>query len=306
MTHTGTFIAEKNVTLANNEKKNVKIIQCDDCNFAHLDPLPTLSDLGEFYAYHFYEKQKPQYIIKMEEEGDYWHSLYQWRYQIIQKLLNNPSPKLLDVGSSAGFFLNAAKKLGASVVGIEPSEKAAAYCRDTFKIKDVHVDIYENCNFEPESFDIIHSSLVIEHLLDPQNFIKWSYKNLKKGGIFIVETPHEFNSYQNLLVKKMSYDPWYIAYPDHINYFSKDSLQKLGEKFDMKLEKHLCTFPMEHFVLTGKDYLKDPSKGLSAHQARMQFELNLLKNNEFNLLEAHYKQWSDLKIGRTQIVYFRK
>jgi SAM-dependent methyltransferase len=305
MKHQGSLIAERKAIKANGEEFMAKVINCQTCGYAHLDPLPTIDELGQFYAYHFYEKQKPDYLEKMERESSYWLEIYKWRFEIFQKHLGKKNPQLLDVGSSGGFFLAAAQKQGALVTGIEPSDKAAAYSKEKFNV-DVQVSIYEKCTLPSASYDIVHSSLVIEHLLDPGHFIQWSVDMLKPGGLFIVETPHEFNEFQNLLTRKMDYPSWYIAYPDHLNYFDQPSLKSLAEKYGLKHKAGLCTFPIEQFIIEGLDYIKDGSLGLKAHQQRMAFEANLLKHGKGELLEKLYEAWSKMNIGRTQIGIFEK
>lgn len=302
--HAGPLLARRQIKTKNGTV-DAKVIDCQTCGYAHLDPLPALEELGQFYSYHFYEKQKPDYLEKMERESNYWLSVYEWRLNIYKKLIQSRGFHVLDIGSSGGFFLAAAKKLGAEVFGIEPSDKAADYCREKFGI-DVSVNIYEEAELAKQSFDIIHSSLVIEHLHDPQHFIEWSTQYMKPGGLFVVETPHEFNEYQNILVKKMGYEPWFVAFPDHLNYFTQDSLTRTVEKRGFKKVKSLCTFPMEQFVLEGMDYLKDSTWGLKCHQARMQFELNLIKAGAGDLLERTYSSWAENNVGRTQILIFQK
>ena len=48
----------------------------------------------------------------------------------------------------------------------------------------------ERVNFNDETFDVVASLAVIEHLNDPSNLINESYRLLKYGGMFIVSTPN--------------------------------------------------------------------------------------------------------------------
>lgn len=306
MSHSGPIVAQRQTKNVKGEAFLATVIDCQSCGYAHFDPLPTIEELGQFYAYHFYEKQKPDYLEKMERESEYWLEMYKWRFNILKKHLSSKDkPKVLDVGSSGGFFLAAAQSQGAEVLGIEPSDKAADYSRKKFNVP-VQVNIYEKCDIANESFDVIHSSLVIEHLLNPRHFIQWSFEKLRPGGVVVIETPHEFNNYQNLLTKKMGYEPWYVAYPDHLNYFSQASLQGLCKSCGLDKVQSLCSFPMEQFVIQGLDYVKDGSLGIKAHQQRMNFELNHLKNGQNDLLEKTYENWAQLNVGRTQIGVFKK
>ena len=304
MQHTGKEITSIEVEDIKLGKKIIKLIDCESCGFAHQSPLPTLEELGEYYAYHFYSKQKPDYLSKMDKESDYWQTIYSWRYNQVKKYLKIDCPNVLDVGSSGGFFLNVAKNKGASVYGIEPSEQAANYCKNKFGI-EVKADIYERCEYPENFFDVIHISLVLEHLLDPKHFITWAKNILKKDGILIIEAPFEFNQLQNILVKEMQYPHWYFSYPDHINYFSIDSLTKFVNKHHFSRIEAFSSYPMESFVLQGCDYLKSPDQGIIAHTHRMNFELNLLKNNGEKVYSDLSKSWASNNIGRTQILFFQ-
>lgn len=303
MKHDGPIIARRNVETLKDQK--VEVMDCQICGYAHLHPLPSLEELGEFYAYHFYEKQKPEYLSKFEKEETYWLAMNSWRFRVMKKHLKTTRPHVLDVGASGGLFLESARREGATVAGIEPSSTAAKYAKEKFNI-DLQVDIYENCQFEPASFDVIYSSLVMEHLRDPAHFVRWAFDHLKPGGLFVAETPNEFNVYQNLLVNEKGYEPWFVAYPDHLNYFTIPSLQRLLTGNGFEAVKAMTSFPMEQFVLMGMDYLKDPSWGPKAHQARMNFETSLLETQSDQMLETLYTSWADAGIGRTQLQLFRK
>lgn len=306
MNHNGDTITSIEVnSLTDSSTKKIELIKCKECGFAHQYPLPTLDELGEYYAYHFYSKQKPDYLSKMDDEADYWLTMYDWRLKNIFKHTSSKNNKVLDVGSSGGFFLEAARRLGSDVYGIEPSLQAAEYCQRKFNIK-VSTEVYEKSHFDNGMFDVIHLSLVLEHLLDPFHFIKWASEKLKKNGILVIEAPHEFNKLQNHLVNTLNYPHWYFSYPDHINYFSRDQLKNFVTKDHFNLLDQFATYPMEMFVLHGVDYLKEPTQGKTAHFQRMNFELGLLKNNGHDFYTELSRSWIDLEIGRTQIQFFKK
>ena len=93
----------------------------------------------------------------------------------------------LDIGCGRGDFLRGFKELGLGVFGID-SERSNS---ETLKDIDVKIlDIEEApFPFEKETFDFVFSKSVIEHLWNPDNFIKESYRVLKPGGRIIVMTP---------------------------------------------------------------------------------------------------------------------
>lgn len=304
--HSGPKLASRKAKKVTGDEFLAVVIDCQSCGYPHLDPLPTIEELGAFYAYHFYEKQKPDYIEKMESEEHYWLSLYKLKLEIFLSQTKVKQPKILDVGSSGGFFLKAAKDLGAEVYGIEPSEKAANYCAKRFGIEEVQVCIYENADFQDEHFDIIHSSMVIEHLLNPKHFVEWAKLKLKKGGLFICEIPNEFNKFQKIATEHLKHEDWFVAYPDHLNYFNEAYLRSLMTEYNFNFLESIASYPMEQFILSGVDYLANPALGREAHKGRMMFELNLIESGQSELLKNYYKFWASQGIGRTTVCLFKK
>ncbi|MFA5878119.1 MAG: class I SAM-dependent methyltransferase [Candidatus Staskawiczbacteria bacterium] len=95
--------------------------------------------------------------------------------------------KLLDIGCGRGDFLKGFKDIGLDVFGLDIEKSKSDIVKN--------IKIY-NCNFELNSFplennsvDFIFSKSVIEHLKNPENFIKEIYRVLKPGGTAILMTP---------------------------------------------------------------------------------------------------------------------
>ncbi|NBY19416.1 class I SAM-dependent methyltransferase [bacterium] len=305
MNHQGEVIAKRSQKDLTGQLRAREVIDCINCGYPHLNPLPSNEELGQFYAYHFYEKQKPDYLSKMESEEKYWIAIYKMKIELFFRELQEKNPRVLDVGSSGGLFLFAAQSLGARVLGIEPSEKAAAYAIERFGIETL-CKSYEQTNIPNESFDVIHSSLVMEHLIDPKHYLEWCLSKLRPHGILVCETPNEFNRLQRIVTSHLNHEDWFVAHPDHLNYFNEKSLRSVGEKFGFKFLKSYASFPMEAAILSGYDYLSDGKIGSHVHLARMKFELNLIESGNSDLLEAFYKFFADHKIGRTITCVFTK
>jgi len=54
----------------------LKIIDCTKCKFIHILPLPSKKEISKLYKKKYYEKIKPQYIKKYEQEIDYWNLIF--------------------------------------------------------------------------------------------------------------------------------------------------------------------------------------------------------------------------------------
>lgn len=82
----------------------------------------------------------------------------------------------MDVGCGRGEFLDGFKKLGLTADGMD------------LEIDGIDVG-KNNFPFPDKKFDFVFSKSVIEHLSEPDNFIKEIYRILKPGGRIIVMTP---------------------------------------------------------------------------------------------------------------------
>ena len=102
-------------------------------------------------------------------------------------ITNNYS--LLDIGCGKGNHLIGFNRRGIRVKGIDRffSETIQDY---DISLCNIEQDYFP---FEDESFDVIFSKSVIEHVSNADNFFEESFRVLKEGGIAIILTP-DWNS----------------------------------------------------------------------------------------------------------------
>ena len=112
-----------------------------------------------------------------------------------KKIPNNKKPlkniKILDIGCGGGLLCEPLSKLGASVVGIDASEKNVKIARSHAKKNKLKINYYcatpENFRFNTK-FDVILNMEIVEHVENVDIFLNKSSKFLKKNGIMIVAT----------------------------------------------------------------------------------------------------------------------
>lgn len=94
---------------------------------------------------------------------------------------------LLDVGCGRGDFLKGFKGLGLDARGIDCEKSHSRISRDIdVKYSDIEKSPFP---FDDEMFDVVFSKSVIEHLFDPENFMKECRRVLKPCGRIIIMTP---------------------------------------------------------------------------------------------------------------------
>jgi len=268
--HRGTSLAHKGES---------SVIDCEACGFAHLFPFPDEAELRQFYGHHFFAEHWPQYIVKMEYEREYWLAIYRERYRRLEKLLGRKG-RMLDVGSGPGLFLMAGQLEGWHPWGVEPGESAYNHSleRKYAAPEQLQKCFLHEANLSKGSFDAVHLSLSLEHHLNPIDTIRQCRELLIDGGILVVEVPRDFSPIQQAAEKVGKHQQWWVAIPDHINYFTQDTMAKLLERNGLQVVVRTATYPMEFFLLEGEQYLGNEHIGQTCHRRRMNFEMNLLQH----------------------------
>lgn len=97
---------------------------------------------------------------------------------------------LLDVGCGGGLLSEPLARMGFTVTGIDAGEKNIAVARIHAEKSGVAVDYRVGGpeTLGAESFDVVMSMEVIEHVPDPARFIALASDALKPGGVFLGAT----------------------------------------------------------------------------------------------------------------------
>lgn len=127
---------------------------------------------------------------------------------------------LIEVGCGDGSFLNHATSKFDIVVGIEPSKPFADYARNRgFNILNGYVT--SETPLTEDKFDFFVSRQVFEHLPNPLDCLLGIRKMLNPGAIGLIEVPNGFRA--------LHLGRFFEFFPDHINYYSVNSLVSLAD-----------------------------------------------------------------------------
>ena len=154
----------------------------------------------------------------------------------ISKIRDLEGLRVLDVGCAFGFFLDEWNRLiKCEGYGIEISSHAFAYAKNLLRMNVFNCDLSE-CNFEPESFDIVFLIGTIEHIISPRKTLEEISKILKPGGLLVLTT-----------VDTMGLIPLYsLKPPEHLFYFNHDNLSKLLKKTGYNTLERKTNFAIYH------------------------------------------------------------
>lgn len=100
--------------------------------------------------------------------------------------------RLLDIGSGGGLLCEPMARLGANVTGIDPAPGNVATAERHAREMDVEVD-YRAATAEAlaeagESFDVVLAMEVVEHVPQPDQFIRTACALVRPGGLFVLST----------------------------------------------------------------------------------------------------------------------
>ncbi len=188
------------------------VYQCSFCGFAFTYPQPrSLSEQYDSGYFDLYRKRREFRLRRAES-----------RLKQIE-LIRAPG-RLLDVGCSLGYFVEAANARGWTACGIDISEHAAEEGRK--QGLDVRAGTIEQAGFEDASFDCITMWDVLEHVPDPTSHMLEVRRVLAPCGLVSIGTPDLRH-----VAFKMKREHWRHLKPaEHIHYFQRSSLCMLLEK----------------------------------------------------------------------------
>jgi SAM-dependent methyltransferase len=291
----------------------MKVIVDPQYGYRRIDPIPSAEELESFYETQYYGLLKvggraPD-LRRILEGGESARAELEWRektlwtdiHETLAELLGPKArgeARVLDYGCGPGHFAAYLARQGWTAEGVEIAEYAAAKARaDGLRVHDSVATIPDR-KFR---YDAIVSVHVLEHIPQPFELLIELRQVLKPGGYAAICVPNDFSPLQEIARKQLGTDPWWIAIPDHINYFNFASLEHLLTLAGFEVVDRFGDFPMEMFLLFGDVYVGNAEVGTQCHSRRRKFELALPSA----LRRELYRKLASCGIGRDQIIIAR-
>jgi 2-polyprenyl-3-methyl-5-hydroxy-6-metoxy-1,4-benzoquinol methylase len=279
--------------------------------YRHLDPIPGDEELRRFYRDDYYrlihEKKRAPELRRLtaggaaaETERDWLRqSLYADLVEILRR--HAPGRRVLDVGCGVGDLMAHLEEQGFAAEGIEPSVEAAELARAQklrvcCKTIEEYASTHRAERWEP--FDGITLINVLEHVPHPVEVVETCRGMLGSAGVLVVRVPNDFTEMQAAAHAKLGGPRWWVAAPDHINYFDFESLGGLLERMGFEVVHRQSDFPMELFLLMGENYVGDSDVGGRCHEKRVRFETAL----PTELRRRMYEALAGVGVGRSCLV----
>jgi len=279
------------------EKCELKYVRCDACRTVYVSPRPTPAHLDKYYA--------------ESESYAYWNKhIFPASENVRREKIFRPRAKrvadacakfgigtdmLLEVGGGFGTFGECIRDLNLfkRIVLVEPTPGLASTCRSK-KFEVIEKPI-EHVDLSVYQADVIASFEVIEHLFEPEQFLRACFPVLKPGGLLVISCPNGLGFDVAQLGPHSD-----VVDAEHINYFNPKSLSTLVQK---------CGFEVMDVSTPGQlDAELVRKKALAGHiDLSNNFLLEQILIHEWDRLGTSFQQFlSDNGLSGHMMLYARK
>lgn len=160
-----------------------QVARCGACGLARTVPQP--AHVEAYYPASYYgvpaDRRFPALVEGLQRR------LYDARARAVERLAGGPG-RVLDVGCGRGHLLDAFRRRGWDVQGVELDERSAAHARDVLGIP-VHVGPPGSEVWPEGYFDAVVLWHVLEHLPDPEATLARVRRLLSPRGVLLVGVP---------------------------------------------------------------------------------------------------------------------
>jgi SAM-dependent methyltransferase len=171
-----------------------KVFNCTVCGVFFLDPFINDEEEKDIYGKYeaFITKRYSGDLGNLYKKGNE-QDIYEFSLEEAEMRFNHISEhikgdSLLEVGPGYGGFLGVVKKYTNLSISIaEPSKKQRDFISNKFKPENTYSD-YKELD-ENEKYDTVVAFQVFEHIREPLEFANKICRNLKEGGLLILEMP---------------------------------------------------------------------------------------------------------------------
>jgi SAM-dependent methyltransferase len=216
-----------------------RLLRCEKCTCVWQPEPPAPEEMGPHYSEEYHNA-----IMRAGESN----AAERWKLQhdLISRF--KQSGRILDIGCSSGAFLGTMDRSKWELYGTELSPETAALARRNTGAQ-IFIGEASDAPYAPNSFDVITSFDLLEHVYDPSEFLGRVLEWLEPGGVYCLNLPN-IDSWEARLFG--SY--WYgLEMPRHLTHFSPASLA--GVMKSLGFEQVVLMTPAVTYVERSANYV---------------------------------------------------
>ena len=174
------------------KEKWLQAVSCDECGIIFLHPQPASEEIKQMYSKEYFEGDfRCGHAGSYFDEGSLEHLVDTGLLNRIKQF--KPAGKFLEIGCAGGAFLDAARKEGYDVKGVEFSEDASSIAKEKFHL-DVFTGDVTGAKFPDNTFDVVFMGDVLEHLPDPVAAVTEIHRIMAPNGLLVFLVPSQTNT----------------------------------------------------------------------------------------------------------------
>ena len=211
--------------------KTGAVVRCPKCGLSRLRGAQSYADkLDDYYAKDYADQYHTGVKKELDSLFESFMPVQAHRVEKISPYLK-PTDRLLEIGSSTGYFLHSVRPLVSEVQGLELNRNEARYATETRQVPTFDQP-HESGVLPLAHYDHICLFQVLEHAANPILFLRNLRKFLRPEGKIHIEVPnlmdplvwfYEVEDYRN----------FYYQEP-HLHYFTPETLTAVCEAASFK------------------------------------------------------------------------
>lgn len=208
--------------------------QCKQCQLQFANPMANEKELMDFYS-NYYSKGNfgaLDYKKKIKEKISQIKATPLEKIKLSKQLVlqYQPTGQFLDIGFGLGEELVSFAQLGFTVFGTEYDSDCIAFIEPEIAGAQLFNGDLLQAGYQNDQFNIINLYHVIEHLIQPIEYVKELHRILTPGGIVMIGTP-DSSSWAYQVFRKMNLVlgriPPIVDGLEHTVVFNKKNLKQL-------------------------------------------------------------------------------
>ncbi|MBI2966890.1 MAG: methyltransferase domain-containing protein [Bacteroidetes bacterium] len=266
--------------------EHISVYLCQDSGYRFYYPLHISGD-ERFYSV----------LSKL----DWYYNPWKWEHEQSLSFINEGF-KVLEVGAGSGLFLKRVSDeiRNVTCVGLEINSSAITSAKkNNVDVRNESIEKHSASN--NETYDVVCSHQVLEHISDVYSFLNSQINCLKKGGKMIISVPNN-----DSFIKDNTMDTYILnTPPHHMGLWNEISFLYLSKLFNLNIDKVIMeplqpdSYTTFQYTLFRKMFLRNDF--LTRQYWRIHCKLNLL--NPVNFL---IKKTSKNIMGHTIMAIYTK
>lgn len=242
-----------------------------------VSPLPSVEELDIYYESKYWQAPDRPHTGDYSQEERNYLSL---QSKVIENLVPLENFSALDIGCGEGFLLKQLIDSGHKAIGLDLNDFAINKFNPSAAPHLVKGNVFNSLDSFIQSkqrFDVIFLNHIFEHLPKPEELLEKLKGVLASPGFLVISVPNDFSQLQLALKENGFYNKeYFVSYPDHLHYFTKESLIQLLTSRDYSFIDGIADFPIEWFIANDhSNYAINPMVGKAAHNARIFLETQI-------------------------------